>query len=76
VLDVMNVFEPARSPGHCLLAELPSACDRTHACKLRRLFDEVDEVARNTFASITLETLAGRRAEGRVAGPPAERAVR
>jgi Rrf2 family protein len=76
VLDVLNVFEPPRSPGRCLLAELPSDCDRAHACRLRNLFDEVDEVARNTFASITLETLVGRRAEGRAAAPVAGRAAR
>lgn len=71
VLDVLNVFEPPRTPGGCLLSELPADCDLAHACRLRQLFDEVDEVSRNTFASITLETLVGRRGAGRAAGTAA-----
>jgi Rrf2 family protein len=69
VLDVLNVFDPPRAPGRCLLSELPADCDLSHACRLRQLFDEVDEVSRNTFASITLETLAGRRGAGRAEAP-------
>jgi len=58
VLDVLSVFEAPRPPGSCLPAEGctgPSA-DATE-CRLRSLFDEVDEQARCTFASVTLETL-------------------
>ena len=60
LLDVMNAFQPPRPAGRCLLAELPEECDLSHACRLRQVFDEVDEVSRSTFASITLETLVGR----------------
>jgi Rrf2 family protein len=64
VLDVMEAFEPARKPGHCLLeAEGHDECEEPvelEECCLRRLFDEVDEQARSTFASVTLETLVGR----------------
>jgi Rrf2 family protein len=59
LLDVMNAFQPPRPAGRCLLAELPEDCAQSHACRLREVFDEVDEVSRNTFASISLETLAG-----------------
>ncbi|MFQ5653415.1 MAG: RrF2 family transcriptional regulator, partial [Planctomycetota bacterium] len=60
VLQILNVFEPPRPSDQCLLAEMgePDCSDRT-ACALRSLFDEVDEVVRCTFASVTLETLAG-----------------
>jgi Rrf2 family protein len=59
VLDVLEVFERRRPEGRCLLAEgAGAACIRSPDCRLRRLFDEVDELARCTYASVTLETLA------------------
>ena len=61
VLDVLDAFEPRRTPGSCLLdGERPDRCGHDATCRLRRLFDEVDELARCTFASISLETLVGR----------------
>jgi len=57
VLDVINIFEPARPEGECLLADAANPCGRFAACRLGRLFDEVDALSRSTFASITLETL-------------------
>ena len=60
VLDILQVFEPARTPEQCLLAEGGEPdCSEYDLCRLRRLFDEVDEMARSTFASVTLDTLAG-----------------
>ena len=61
VLDVIETMEPRRDPGGCLLHDAEEAdCPRNRACRLRDLFDEVDELARCTFASITLETLVRR----------------
>lgn len=58
VLEVIDAFEQHRERGACLLdPERSGECDRGPSCRLRRLFDEVDELARSTFASITLETL-------------------
>ena len=57
VLDIMEALEPSRSPGECLL-DRPTECPRSPACPLQRLLDEVDEVARATFASTSLATLA------------------
>ena len=52
------VFDPPRREGHCLLDDLGAPdCTDTPDCRLRMLFDEVDEMARCTFASVTLETL-------------------
>ena len=66
VLDVIEAFEPRRAQGGCLLAEhTDSPCALRPGCQLKRLFDEVDELARCTFASITLETLVGRPQPGR-----------
>lgn len=57
VLDVMAAFEPPREPGACLLDDAGGDCRGLGTCRLRRLFDEVDELARATYASTTLETL-------------------
>lgn len=62
MLDVIQIFEPPRSPGRCLLAEADDvSCMNPTECRLRMIFDEVDELVRCTFASITLETLASSR---------------
>lgn len=62
MLDVIQVFEPPRTPGDCLLAENgEAACAAPEECRLRSIFDEVDEMVRCTFASITLETLVSQR---------------
>lgn len=53
VLDVLEVFDPPRSG--CLLSS--DHCAGEIDCRLRSLFDEVDEMARCTFASVTLDTL-------------------
>ncbi len=71
VLDVLSALEPVREPRQCLLTDRPLECDEYASCNLRRLFDEVEEVARATFASTTLETLVG----GAVAGPSRPRSV-
>jgi len=60
VLEVIEVFEPQRSPEHCLIADRDDPeCSSPDLCRLRRLFDEVDEMARCTYASVTLDTLVG-----------------
>jgi Rrf2 family protein len=70
VLDVLGVFEPPRRAGDCLLADAHTdACMEFPSCRLRRLFDEVDELVRCTFASVTLDTLA--RAPGAATEIPA-----
>jgi Rrf2 family protein len=62
VLDVVSIFEAPRPSGHCLAQDRSGApCQDFTACRLRKLFDEVDDGVRSTFASITLDTLVGRR---------------
>jgi len=64
VLDVIEAFEPVRRDGQCLLAsEDDRSCDDDGLCRLRNLFDEVEELSRCTYASVTLETLAGNRSD-------------
>jgi Rrf2 family protein len=70
VLDVIDLFEPRRGSSACVLAAGPGApCAMPPSCALHRLFAEVDEVARCTFASVTLETLAGGERGGPLPGP-------
>jgi Rrf2 family protein len=62
VLDVIEAFEPSRRPEQCLLREEEDGlCEEHTLCRLRKLCDEVEEQARCTYASVTLETLAGNR---------------
>ncbi len=62
VLDVIEAFEPPRSAERSLLAEEAGQRCAEHAmCNLRKLFAEVDELSRCTYASVTLETLVGLR---------------
>jgi Rrf2 family protein len=62
VLDVIDAFESRRSTDQCLVAEVRERiCADYTLCRLRKLFDEVDETARCTYASVTLETLVGNR---------------
>jgi Rrf2 family protein len=58
ILDLIAIYQPPRPAGRCLLADrAEKPCDDFPTCRLRRLFDEVDEVARCTLQSVTLETL-------------------
>jgi Rrf2 family protein len=61
VLDVLHVFERSRAPGGCLLHDGPGQrCPQVSACSLHWLFNEVDELTRSTYQSVTLETLVRR----------------
>lgn len=53
VLDVVRVFERPRDPG-------PEPVDRS----VQWLLEEVDDLVRSTFESVTLRTLIGRRRFG------------
>jgi len=58
VLDVIDAFEVQRPQAECLIAsDNEDECGEFTACRLRRLIDEVDQMARCTYASVTLETL-------------------
>jgi len=61
VLDVMKVFERPRAPGACVLHDKPGQqCPQSDMCNLHWLFEEVDELVRCTYESVTLETLVRR----------------
>jgi Rrf2 family protein len=62
VLDVMHVFERPRPARGCLLHDQPTPCPKASLCGLHWLFNEVDELVRTTYQSVTLETLVRRAA--------------
>jgi len=57
VQEVISAFEPPRTAGSCLLERPEEPCTMPTACRLGSLFDEVDELVRCTFESVTLDTL-------------------
>jgi len=62
VLDVVEVFESTRRPGDCLAGTCgPAGCEHFEECRMRQLFDEVDQQARATLATVSLETLVAAR---------------
>jgi Rrf2 family protein len=66
VLDVISTFDPPRAAGQCVALDAGAQCARRDACSVRGLFDEVDELVRCTFASVTIETLAKRSRRRRI----------
>ena len=61
VLDIFRVFERPRPAGACLLHDRAGEpCPAQSACGLHWLFEEVDELVRCTYESVTLETLVRR----------------
>ncbi len=61
MLDVVQVYEPTRNgTSECPVnGSTPEDCAVFPTCRLRHIFDEVDEMVRCTFASVSLETLVG-----------------
>jgi DNA-binding IscR family transcriptional regulator len=52
------VFEgPGRDPLTCLVHDHDQNCRESGTCRLRLVFDELDEQARATLASISLRTI-------------------
>jgi Rrf2 family transcriptional regulator, iron-sulfur cluster assembly transcription factor len=68
LLDVISVFEP---PPSLALGDPSPRTSESAAAPLRRVFDELDELVRCTFASITLGTLV-RRGEPKARHPERE----
>ncbi len=77
VLDVVSAFQMQLPSERCAMHPGSGrACTAASHCRLNHLFHEVDEAIRNTFASVTLATLAGSTLEPGLGGgaggePPA-----
>lgn len=61
MLDVIQVFEPLRQQDAPALADEGSDPSHPRERRLSEVFEEVDELVRTTFASISLETLISER---------------
>lgn len=72
MLDVISVFEP---PPSLSLGDPAQPTGESAAAPLRRLFDELDELVRCTFASVSLETLVRRGRGSRALPTPGSRAA-
>lgn len=60
VLDVVSAFQMRLPSERCAMHPGSGrACTAASHCRLNHLFHEIDEAIRNTFASVTLATLAG-----------------
>lgn len=60
VLDVVLAFQMRVPSERCAMHPGSGrVCTAASHCRLNHLFHEVDEAIRNTFASVTLATLAG-----------------
>lgn len=79
VLDVVSAFQMQLPSERCAMHPGSGrACTAASHCRLNHLFHEVDEAIRNTFASVSLATLAGSTLEpgfGLPAGAGAEPAA-
>ncbi len=57
VLRIIEIFEPPVIGRQCLMEH---ECSQADLCRLRELFDEVDQTARDIYGSTNLETLVRR----------------
>jgi len=63
LLEIVELFEGTKPDATCILGECSEErCGQFADCRLRKLFEEIDQQARATFASVTLETLVAPRA--------------
>lgn len=68
LLEIVELFEGPRPASRCALGDCTDgSCGRFAECRLRGLFDEIDDQARATFASVSLATLVAPRRP--LAGP-------
>ena len=62
LFDIVSIFDPPRPGGACSLHACGGdGCSLYRDCRLRHVFDEIDELARTTLASVTLATLVAPR---------------
>lgn len=57
LLDVVELFEGKMDVAGCLLADRAAPCDQAEACRIKRVFDEIEHQAYFTLKSIRLSTL-------------------
>jgi Rrf2 family protein len=64
LLDVVEVFEGRVDLKRCLLTDEPEPCGNVLGCRLKRVFDEIEQQAFFTLKSVRLSTMVGAREPG------------
>lgn len=59
LLDLVEVFEGRVALEQCVLGETHAPCGLSAACRLKQVFDEIEQQAIFTLKSVRLSTLAG-----------------
>jgi Rrf2 family protein len=59
VLEIVEVFEGRLAPDKCVLADDRGSCGDMTSCRIKKLFDEIDQQAFFTLKSTTLSALVG-----------------
>ena len=57
LLDIVETFEGPIRLDRCLLEDAPSPCGDVDACRIKRIFDEIDQQAFFTLKSTRLSML-------------------
>lgn len=67
LLDVVEVLEGKQRLDRCMVLDGGETCDRTAACRLKGVFDEIEQQAVFTLQSVRLSTFVGE-AKGHAGG--------
>lgn len=59
LLDVVELFEGRVELERCLIGDTVERCGRAAACRLKHVFDEIEQQAFFTLKSVRLSTLVG-----------------
>lgn len=59
LLDIVEVFEGPVTLERCLLDNASKPCGRVEICRLKQVFDEIEQAAYYTLKTIRLATLLG-----------------
>jgi Rrf2 family protein len=59
LLDIVEVFEGSQDFEGCLLSDMGAPCGVAEMCRLKRVFEEIEEQAFFTLKSVRLSTLVG-----------------
>jgi len=57
LLDIVEIFEGPIEPDACLLPSRPESCGLSEECRLKRVFDEIEQQAYFTLKSTLLSNL-------------------
>lgn len=59
LLDIAEIFEGSLDISACVLSDESEPCGQASACRVKRVFDEIEQQAYFTLKSVRLATLAG-----------------